>query len=483
MNRKTILKALSWSFIGTYGNQGILFIVGIILARILDPVDFGIIAMILVFYNFSQILIDLGFSNAIIQSKTNTQDDLSTIFYLNIGFGLLFSLIFFFSGELIASFFNLVQLKTITKVFSLIFVLFALSSIQRTLIIKKLDFKSEAKIMMFSSVVSGCTAIFLALRGFGVWALLVKIILQRFFETLLFWLKSRWRPSFVFKIDSIKKYFRFSMNITAATLLNGLTQNIDRLIIGKIFSAETLGFFDRSKKYNDLSRSNIANIFGKVMFPVFSEIQDNDEKFKSVYKKIIGAICFFSIPFFLVLILIARPLIIVLITDKWLPSVKLLQILALSGFTYPVSMVIAKAIAAKGRADVFFRLDVYKTTLFLVGIAAGTYWGVVGVVTAISIAGFAGLAINSVALGRIIRLKIRSQVRVMLAPLIHSAIMFLILIVVGRLIDMDNYQKLIILPIVGMISYFGLNYFFNHKQVAELSGVLQSFRKTKKMER
>jgi O-antigen/teichoic acid export membrane protein len=298
MDKSKILKALSWNFIGVYGNQAVLFVVGIILARLLEPEDFGLIAMILVFYNFGQIFVDLGFNNAIIQRKTNTREDLSTLFYVNLIFGVVLFGLLFFSSDMIARFYQKAELVEITRVIALIFIFFALSSIQRTLVIKEMNFKFESMVILISSMVSGIIAIFLAFKGFGVWALVLKVVLQRLFETILFWMKRKWRPIPVFRLDSIKKYLGFSLNITAATILNGISQNIDKLIIGKIFSAQSLGFFDRAKKYNNLAQSNIALIFGKVMYPVFSEIQDDTERFNRIYNKTIQMISFFTLPLF-----------------------------------------------------------------------------------------------------------------------------------------------------------------------------------------
>lgn len=471
MNKNIILKALSWNIIGTFGNQATLFVIGIILARLLKPEDFGIISMVLVFSSFGQILIDLGFNNAIIQKRTNTQTDLSTIFYLNLIIALILFIILFLSSNAIAYFYNENKLINVTKVMSVIFVVYSFSSVQRTLIIKKLDFKSEGIIIMISSITSGGISIVLALKGYGVWALVLKIVLQKFFETILFWLKSQWYPSLVFKVKSIKKYLNFSLNITAASLINGITQNIDRLIVGKVFSAEILGFFDRSKKYNALFRSNIANILGKVMFPVFSEIQDDNEKFINIYRKTVKMICFFTVPFFLILVLIAKSLIIVLITDKWISSVILLQILAVSGFTYPVSMIMVKAIVAKGRADIFFKLDVIKTMLYVFSILIGIYWGIIGVASAITLVNFIGLAINSLAISKLIKFRMQNQVRDVSTIFLISITMSSILIIIKIIIVMNNFQTLIILPIAGIIIYALANYIFSHKQIEEIKSL------------
>jgi len=468
MNKHKIFKALSWSFIGSYSNQIVLFIVGIILARILEPKDFGIISMILVFSSYGQIFIDLGFNSSIIQDKNASDENLSTIFFLNVLIGFLLTIILFFCAGPIANFYKEPGLIKITKFMSLIFIIYSISSIQRTIIIKKIDFKTETIIILTASLISGGISIYLALTGYGPWALAWKIILQKSIETLLLWFLSSWRPSLIFKIGSVKKYLNYSMNIAGASLLNGLTQNLDRLIVGKIYSAEILGFFDRAKKYNNLITSNIGNTFGKVMFPVFSEIQDDRERLLRIYKKAVSSIFFFTFPFFLILILIAKPLIIVLITERWLSSVKMLQILAISGFTYPVSMVMVKFITGIGRADIFFRLDIIKTLLFVSGIFIGSIWGIIGVVYAITIVNFLGLIINMVAIKFITGLRLSEQSRSVLPTLFNSILMFFIIFGFDQLINFNNLYQILSLTITGFIMYLLLSYLNNLEIVSEI---------------
>lgn len=472
MDKTRIFKALSWNFIGMLGNQVVLFIIGIILARLLDPEDFGLVAMILVFSNFGQIFIDLGFNNALIQNKTNSQEDLSTLFYVNIVFGLILFFILYFSSGVIASFYNKTELIEITKVISVIFIFFALSSIQRTLVIKNLDFRFETFVLLAASLISGTIAIIFALKGFGVWALVFKVVLQRFFEALFFWIQQRWRPSLIFRLNSIKKYINFSLNVTASTILAGISGNIDKLIIGKTFSADSLGFFDRAKNYNNLVQSNLGLIFGKVMYPVFSEIQDETERFNRIYEKTIQFICFFTLPIFFIMIVVAKPLIVVLITDKWLPSVKMLQILAVSGFTYPLSMVIVKAILSKGRADLVFQLDFIKTILYFIAILLGSKFGILGVLIAITIVNYMSLTLNALALSIVCTIKIYKQLKIILLPFVFSSSMWIFLFIINRILIMNELSRLVTLLGLGTIFYISLNYFFNYGMLIEIKNTL-----------
>jgi len=468
-----VVNATAWSAIGIFGRQGIAFIVGIFLARIVEPEEFGLIAMITVFSSFGQTFLNFGFGKALIQNKFTSQEDLSTVFFFNLIMGLMLGSIFYFGSHLIASFYNLPILVRLTQFISLIFIFNAFAIIQRTLLLKKIDLKSETFVIVTSALISGGVAIFLACKGFGVWALAVYIVYQSFIETLLLWLTNKWRPDFVFKISSLTKFLRFALNMLSAGLFNSLAQNIDKLIIGKIFSASALGYFQRSKRFNDFARQNLGVIFSKVIFPVLSGVQDDDEKFIAHYRKTIKAIALLVTPLFFVLIVIAKPLIVFLITDKWLPSVKLLQILAVSGFIYPLSAVMVNAIAAKGRADIFFKLDVVKTILYIIGILVGSLWGITQIVIAITITGYLGFYINIHIISKLIHLSVKDQLNDIATPIILSISMLILLFIISYLINLREVSQLFILPLIGFAFYLIANYVFDPKMFFEMKNIVQ----------
>ena len=445
-----------WSSIGIFGKQTIVFVVGIILARILDPKDFGLIGMILVFSNLGQVFIDFGFSRALIQHKSVTQEDLSTVFYTNLLIGVSFASLFYLSSVLIARFYNQEELIQLVKFMSLIFVFSSISIIQRTILFKRMDLKSESTVIILASLVSGSLAIYLAYSGMGVWSLAVKIIAQSFMEAVLFWLFGNWIPGFVFKISSLKKYFRYAMNMFGSGVLNMLAQNLDVLVIGKIFSANVLGFYDRAKQFNATIQQNIGMVYIKVMFPALSELQDDEAAFKNTYRRSIQLIAFLVIPFFFLLVVLAKPLILILLTEKWLPSVQILQILACAGFIYPIAGININAIAAKGRADIFLKLDMVKTTLFLVALLFGSIWGILGVVISISITRYIVLFIHFIVLSKIIKLPVLKQIQDIFLPFIFGGVMLLALFLLTTIVTIPDIYAIFILPILGLGLYIVL---------------------------
>ena len=474
MNKNKIIKATLWSFIGIFGRQGVVFIVGIILARTVGPAQFGLIAMITVFSNFGKSFLDFGFSQALIQDNKTSQEDLSTVFFFNLCMGFALGSLFFIGSYPIASFYKQPELVRLTQFISLIFVFNAFSIIQRTLLYKKINLRSETFVIILSSLISGIIAVFMAFRGFGVWALAVKIVLQSFIESCLLWLTNNWRPSLIFRISSLRKYLGFSLNMFGAGMLNSLVKDIDKLIIGKLYTTAQLGFFERSKYFNRLAQQNLGAVFKKVMFPVLSNLQDDHEKFILAYRKAIRVVALFVMPLFFGLIVIAKPLIVLLITEKWLPSVKYLQILAVSGFAYPLSSIMVHAIAAKGRADIFFKLDIVKTALVIISIFIGTLWGITGVVIAIAAVTYITFYVNVHAIAKLLQLSIITQISDMIIPLILSTLMLVLLYIistVSTVSDLSLINQLVVLPLIGITFYLLTNYVFNQKTFLEIKGI------------
>ena len=468
IDRNKIIKAVLWSFIGIAGRQGIVFLVSIFLARILNPDQFGLIAMITVFSNFGQLLLNFGFSQAVIQHSNISQEDLSTIFFFNISMGLAMCGLLYGASVPIAHFYNQPPLINLTRFISLIFIFNAFSIIQRTLLLKNIELKSETTIIILASLISGIIAILLAFNGFGVWALAIKIVSQSLLESLFFWLMNDWRPSWIFKFASLKKLFRFAANMFGAGIFNSLTVNVDNLIIGRLFTASQLGYFERSKNYNSLMQANLGAVFSKVTLPALSNLQNNSEKFLDYYRKMIRMVAWTVVPLFLLFIIIAKPLVVLLITEKWLPSVVLLQILAASGFIHPISAIIVNAIAAKGRADIFFKLDILKTILYIIGILVGSMWGIIGIAVAISLVAFIGFYINIQQLSKLLHLSLLKQLSDIILPVILGIAMFISLLITQKLSDLNMINQLIILPLSGITFYLVMNYIFNRNMLFEM---------------
>jgi O-antigen/teichoic acid export membrane protein len=305
-----------------------------------------------------------------------------------------------------------------------------------------------------------------------VWALAIKVVFQSGIESILLTCTNKWIPSFVFKIDSIKKYFSFAGNMLLAGLLSSVTKNLDRIIVGKIFNATTLGFFDRSKNYNGLIQQNLAATFTKVFFPYYSLYQNDKNTFIRAYRKSIRSVAFIVVPIYFGIIAIAEPLIVILITEKWIFTAKLLKILALSGFTYPLSALMVNAIASQGRADIFLLLDIIKTTIYIISILIGSTMGIFGLTWAATTASFINFYVNLYAVKKLTKIKIYSQIKDMSFPVIASLCMLIILIIMEINLRVDALTKLIIVVSTGAAIYSVGTMLFNRPMVREMKKLI-----------
>lgn len=329
--RDKTIKGVLWGSVNNFANQGIQFLVGIILARLLTPAEFGLVGMLTIFIVISETFINSGLGSALIRKKDCTQKDYSTVFYFNLLGGILFYTGLFLSADSIASFFNEPQLAKLLRVLGLVVLINALTIIQGTITTKRVDFKLYAKIAVISGISSGVIAIFLAFQGFGVWSLVIRTLVNTTIHSFLLWFWNHWRPSLIFSKSSFKELFGFGVNLLGSSLVGKISQNINTLVIGKFFSATDLGFYTRADHFKNIPSQNINMIISKVSYPILSQIQDDPLRLKDAYKKIILIITFISFILMGGLAAIAEPMIVFLIGEKWIPSIIFLQMLCLPG--------------------------------------------------------------------------------------------------------------------------------------------------------
>lgn len=384
MNKKTLKQkaiiAVIWGSIERFSMVGIQLIVTLFLARILIPEDFGLIGMIAVFIAVSQSFIDSGFGQALIQKENTTQIDFSTIFYFNFFISALFYSVLFFSAPFIADFYNQPKLINLTRVISIGIIINAIGIVPRTRLTKKLDFKTQTKIGLSSVLISGIAGVSGAFYGCGVWALVIQNVTQRFFSTVFLFKYSKWLPNLVFSKESFKELFGFGGKLLVSGLIYQFFENLYLIIIGKYFSVSSLGYYTQAKKLQELPAKTLTSIIQKVAFPVFSTIQNDDIRLRAAFSKGIKITGFFVFPSMILLAVIAEPLVIVLIKEKWLPAVPLIQILAIGGLFYPFQVLNLSVIKAKGRSDLFLKLEIIKNIFLLLIIIISINFGLLGLV-------------------------------------------------------------------------------------------------------
>lgn len=448
-------KGLAWSMIERFATQGVQFLFGIILARMLSPDDYGVIAMPLVFLAIAQCFIDSGFSGALIRKPNLTEDDLSTAFYFNIGVGVICYLILFFTSPLIADFYNTPILADLLKVTALATLFNPLCAVQQAILTKKIDFKTQAIVSLAGALVSGLVGLVMAYTGFGVWALVFQQVGGYVIRTILLWILCKWKPKRRWAWESFHYLWGFGSKMLASGLLETIYSNIYPIVIGKYFSANDLGNYTRAQQFSNLPSSNVTGVLQRVTFPVLSNIQNEDERLARNYRKILKLSAFLIFPLMLILSAVADPLIRVLLSDKWEGCIILLQILCFSLMWYPIHAINLNLLIVKGRSDLFFRLEVFKkiigVSIMVVTIPHGIIWMVSGGIVSSMIS----LIINTYYTGKLINVGYLKQMGDLL-PIFGVSFAVWIIVHGSMMMSSNIYVQLIIGSLVGVIVYLVL---------------------------
>lgn len=375
LKHKTV-KGVSWSFADNIANSGITFLVGLVLARHLTPEEYGIMGMIAIFIAISNSIIDSGFSSALIR-KTDLQPiDYDTVFYFNLIISIILYIVLFCGASTISVFFNEPTLVSVTQVLGLILIINALSIIQRTVFIRKVDFKTQTKVSLIASLSSGALGICMALLGYGVWSLVAQQLSRQLLNTLFLWYYSRWRPFYRFSFKSFKELFGFGSKLMLVGLIDTIYKNIYYIVIGRFYTSEQLGQYTRAEQFNTIFSSNLTTVVQRVSYPVLSSIQNEQERLRIAYRKLIKVTMLITFTCMLSLAAVAKPLIILLIGYKWLPAVSFLQIICFSGMLYPLHAINLNILLVKGRSDLSLKLEIMKKIILVFPILIGIFYGI-----------------------------------------------------------------------------------------------------------
>ena len=472
--KEKTLNALFWAFFDAVGLQAIQFIIVIFLARILEPVEFGLIAMITVFISICSSFIDSGFSSALIQKKNASYVDENSIFYFTIIMGVITALLFWFSSISIASFYNEPRLISLSKVLSLTLFIDSLGNIHYTLFKKSVDFKTLTKISFISSLASGIVSIIMAFNGFGVWSLVVFILVNKSFRLILYWYLSTWKPALMFSLSSLRSMFRYGSNILLIGLLNNIFNNIYLLVIGKLFSATDLGYYSRAKSLQYVPVQNIAAISSRVTFPIFSKIQNDKTTLTRGLKKSISTIALITFPIMIGIFVTAKPLVIVLLSNKWLPSVIYLKLLCGVGLFYPLNRINLDTIKAIGLSNLLLKLQLLKKIMIVFAIFITYQWGIEAMIYGQIIVHFFSYIFNLHHTSKYVNFRLFDQIKDICFSFILSLIMGVI-IYFFNYFDLSNQFLLLLLQsFSGLFIYITLCYFLKLPAFLELYNIIKS---------
>jgi O-antigen/teichoic acid export membrane protein len=472
---------ITWRFAGDLFNQGITFFVGIVLARLLSPHDYGLLGMITILLVLTQPFINSGFSQALIRKKDCSQGDYSTVFYFNFFIGILMYAILFVVSPYISSFFNEPELIMITRVVGLIIVIDAASLIQNTIISKRLNFKLQTKISFVATVVSGVLGVYLAYNGWGVWSLVYRSIAFHSFKSILLWLGNQWKPSMIIEFGVLKELFGFSSKLLGAALLDKIYNNIYNIVIAKYFSASELGLYTRAKMFKDLASDNIAEVISSVSFPVLSTFQDDIQNLKKNYKTILTSTIFIIFPLMFALSAMSEHIILTLIGEKWKGAIIYLQLLCFVGVFYPVHAMTRSLFYALGRSGLFLKIQIVVKLMAVPAVIVGIIYGIKYMIIAMIVTGAIEYMIKAYYSGKIIGYSMSLQLMDIIPSFLLALFIGGVLVIIDNILNHSSLITLLVEIGVFVFLFFFISELFKLKEYLYIKNtVIEKLSKVKK---
>ena len=460
---KTV-KGVVWSSVERFSVQGVHFLVMVIIARILTPRDFGLVGMLAIFMAVSQSLIDSGFSQALIRKQDRTETDNSTVFYFNIVASVFIYAILFLISPWVAGFYNESQLISLMRVMCLLVVINSFAVVQRAIYTAALNFKIQAKASFTSAVISGFVGVGMAVAGLGVWSLVGQQLCAAIVNVILLWWYSPWSPKWIYSWKSFRELFAFGSNILLSGLIDTLFNNIYQIVIGKVFSATSLGFFTQAKQFSNLPSSNINGIIVRVTYPVLSAIQNEDERLASNYRKLLRVSAFIVFPLMCLLAGLTYPLVNIILGEKWNYSATLLIPLCFSMMWYPIHSLNLNLLKVKGRSDLFLRLEIIKKILGVTMLVITIPFGLLTMCYGTIINSLISLIINTYYTGKLINVGFMMQMRDLSGTLLLSMSMFTIVFLGMKITDSYLIQLMFGIAI-GLVFFIVVCYVLKLEEV------------------
>ena len=449
LKNKTV-KGASWSFIDSIAGQGITFLVGLVLARLLTPEEYGLIGIITIFIAVFNSIVDSGFSNALIRKNDAKDIDYNTVFISNLVVSVVLFGVLFLCAPAISRFFNQPQLISLLRVMGSIVIINASAIIQRTIFVKNVDFKTQTKVSLISSITSGIVGIGMAVSGCGVWSLVGQQISRQFLNSVFLWFYSSWYPKLQFSFQSFKELFSFGWKLLVSGLIDTVWREIYQVVIGKCYAPATLGQYTRAQQFASICSSNLTTVVQRVSFPVLSSVQDDKERLKNGYKRIIKVTMLLAFTLMLGLTAVSEPMILVLVGEQWLPCVPFLQIICLQMMLYPLHSLNLNMLQVQGRSDLFLKLEIIKKIIaigpLLLGIFVNIYWMLGGSV----MTGCLAYYLNAYYSGPFLNYSIKEQVKDIL-PSFGVAVAMAVPVFAMSFISMNPFILLLLQVLVGAL--------------------------------
>ncbi|MDN0066370.1 lipopolysaccharide biosynthesis protein [Bacteroides gallinaceum] len=472
--RQQAFKGIMWNLTDNLAVQVIQFVTSIYMARILSPSDYGLMGMLLIFTALSDAIMNGGFSTALIRKTDRTDTDAATAFYFNIVVGLALYGCLFLLAPAIAAFYKVPLLQDLIKVAAIPFVVNAFFLVQRTYLTIRMDFKTQAKISVVSALAKGGTGIGMAYAGYGVWAIAWSGVAGATISCILYWWHSVWKLRFCFSWRSFRELFGFGSKLMLSGVLDVLGNNLFTLIIGKKFAASSLGYYTRAYGYASLPPTVLTGVLSRVTLPMLSQMQDDNERLAKVYRQMLRLAAFIVFPLMIGIALLARPLIVLMITDKWLPCVEYMQLLCFAFMLYPIHALNLNLLQVKGRSDLFLRLEIIKKGLMLGLLIVALPFGIRAICIGGIVSSFLAWILNTYYTGKLIRVGFWKQMKDVLPVMGYTTVMGIAVYFV-RINTGSDVTGLLWGTLAGIVSYIIVTFGFRAKEMRYLMNIIKSY--------
>ncbi len=471
--RRKVLLGVLWNSIEKIGMQGGQFIIGIVLARILTPRDFGAISMLTIFIVISNLLFESGLNKALIQKDNKSVADFSTVFIFNVLCGVLLYVILFFGSTLVADFYNFPELRSVSRILCLTIIFNSVTNIHIVYYTNRVDFKFIAKVNLISTLISGLVAIGFAFGGFGVWSLVALHVTRSFVNLVFFGIFSKLKLNIKFSKKSFSELYQFGYRLVLAGIYSKVLEHTYDVVIGKVYSAINLGYYSRAKSFTEFTSGTLSNIIQQVSFPVLASIKGEKERMINFYKNTIQMTAFINFPALTLLSILADPIVRILLTEKWLFTIPLLQWIAFTRFFYPICAINLNILNVIGRSDLFLKVDLIKFPITVIPMVISFFISVKAMVIAQVIVGVLSFFVNAYLPGKFYSYGALKQLKDLGAIIISTFCMGIVVFTLTALVDNSIY-KLIIGFFSAICSYLIFIYIFNARVVTNLYNFLMS---------
>lgn len=469
--KERTISGMIWSSVGKFGTLSMTFLSNLVLARLLMPSDYGIIGMLHVFIAVSSIFVTAGFGSALIQKKNPTHIDYTSVFYWNLVASIIFYVLLFFCGPLIAQFYNMPDLCIVLRVQSLSLIIQAFSMVQSNQLVKQLRFKELTIRNIIASLIGTVIGIVMAFMGFGVWSLVASALSANVAGVLLLWRMSSWRPTWEFSWQSLRELFSFGGLMALSSFMETIYVNLQSLIIGKWFSAADLGYYTQAKKLEEVPTGALSSVVNQVSFPVFSAMQDDHALLKKGVSKNIKSITYLNFPLMVLLIIIARPLITLLYGAKWEQSIPYFQILCILGIVYTLNTLNTNVIKSLGKSKLFFFVQLAKRLIGIGMIIFGVQFGMFGLLWAVASLGYVCVLINLLVNKRLINYGLKEQLMDVGTSFVLSTVLGVSVYAVCNLLPIHPYLimsaeiAIYVAAYIGLSRLFGLEAYYTYQDI------------------